>query len=218
MRSLNSISTRKMPSENRKEDLGVSQDMEGPGSSDWDRQGGEIRGQGLSRKETRAREERHAERRGLGERGTTRSEREGETLTVTEGRKASSDLDYSAVTVLTRGAPSDHKKSPSMVLSLSPIHWYSRYRSGEKSQRCSEQEAPYFWAVMTFWGVHPKTFSPDFAGLWLLAQKQAPLLGKQPRMNHVLPPFLSFFFPPPGKKIRFTILKALPRFFSFENF
>lgn len=68
MRSLNSISTRKMPSENRKEDLGVSQDMEGPGSSDWDRQGGEIRGQGLSRKEARAREERHAERRGLGER------------------------------------------------------------------------------------------------------------------------------------------------------
>lgn len=167
MRSLNSISTRKMPSENRKEDLGVSQDMEGPGSSDWDRQGGEIRGQGLSRKEARAREERHAERRGLGERGTTRSEREGETLTVTEGRKASSDLDYSAATVLTRGAPSDHKKSPSIVLSLSPIHWYSRYRSGEKSQRCSEQEAPYFWASDDLLGSPSKNLLPRFC--WLVA-------------------------------------------------
>lgn len=32
---------------------------------------------------------------------------------------------------LTRGTPSDHRKSPSMVLSLRPIHWYSRYRSAE---------------------------------------------------------------------------------------
>lgn len=36
---------------------------------------------------------------------------------------------------LTRGTPSDHRKSPSMVLSLSPIHWYSRYRSGGQPQR-----------------------------------------------------------------------------------
>lgn len=36
--------------------------------------------------------------------------------------------------LLTRGTPSDHRKSPSMVLSLSPIHWYSRYRSGEERQ------------------------------------------------------------------------------------
>lgn len=35
---------------------------------------------------------------------------------------------------LTRGTPSDHRKSPSMVLSLSPIHWYSRYRSGEEAR------------------------------------------------------------------------------------
>lgn len=35
---------------------------------------------------------------------------------------------------LTKGTPSDHRKSPSMVLSLSPIHWYSRYRSGEEPQ------------------------------------------------------------------------------------
>lgn len=31
---------------------------------------------------------------------------------------------------LTRGLPSDHWKSPSMVRSLRPIHWYSRYCSG----------------------------------------------------------------------------------------
>lgn len=45
---------------------------------------------------------------------------------------------------------------------------------------------------MTFWGVHPKTYSPNLAGLWLLAQNQAPLLGKQPGMDRIHPPFLSF--------------------------
>lgn len=76
MRSLNPRSTRKMLSEDWREDLGVSQDMEGPGSGDWDRQGGEIRGQGLSRKETRAREERHTEKKGPGGRGE-QSDQEG---------------------------------------------------------------------------------------------------------------------------------------------
>lgn len=31
---------------------------------------------------------------------------------------------------LTKGLPSDHWKSPSMVRSFKPIHWYSRYWSG----------------------------------------------------------------------------------------
>lgn len=31
---------------------------------------------------------------------------------------------------LTRGLPSDHWKSPSMVRSFRPIHWYSLYWSG----------------------------------------------------------------------------------------
>lgn len=53
----------KCPQRTGGEDLGVSHDMQGPGSGDWDRQGGEIRGQGLSRKETRAREERHTEKK-----------------------------------------------------------------------------------------------------------------------------------------------------------
>lgn len=36
---------------------------------------------------------------------------------------------------LTRGFPSDQRKSPSMVLSFSPIHWYSLYLSqSEKAQ------------------------------------------------------------------------------------
>ena len=35
---------------------------------------------------------------------------------------------------LTRGTPSDHRKSPSMVRSLSPIHWYSRYRPAEEAR------------------------------------------------------------------------------------
>lgn len=59
------------------------------GSGDWDRQGGGIRGQGLSRKETRAREERHMDRRGPGRRGTKQPEGEEEAVTITEGRKAS---------------------------------------------------------------------------------------------------------------------------------
>lgn len=49
---------------------------------------------------------------------------------------------------LTRETPSDHRKSPSMVLSLSPIHWYSRYRSGEEPQgrrRCAVSFAASRW-------------------------------------------------------------------------
>lgn len=48
---------------------------------------------------------------------------------------------------LTSGTPSDHRKSPSMVLSLSPIHWYSRYRSGEEPQdrQCAMSAAAGRW-------------------------------------------------------------------------
>lgn len=38
---------------------------------------------------------------------------------------------------LTRGFPSDQRKSPSMVLSFSPIHWYSLYLSkGKERAHC----------------------------------------------------------------------------------
>lgn len=39
---------------------------------------------------------------------------------------------------LTRGFPSDQRKSPSMVLSFSPIHWYSLYLS--QSEKAQENE------------------------------------------------------------------------------
>ena len=77
-----------MPPENWREDLGGIPGYGGAGTGDWDRQGGGIREQGLSRKETRAREEKHAERKGPGERGTKQPEREEEAVTVTEGRQA----------------------------------------------------------------------------------------------------------------------------------
>lgn len=39
---------------------------------------------------------------------------------------------------LTRGFPSDQRKSPSMVLSFSPIHWYSLYLS--QSEKVQDNE------------------------------------------------------------------------------
>lgn len=42
--------------------------------------------------------------------------------------------------ILTRGFPSDQRKSPSMVLSFSPIHWYSLYLSQSEKKKKQENE------------------------------------------------------------------------------
>lgn len=77
--------------------------------------------EGLCRNEARAQGDRDKKRRGpVGKTGMEEA-----TVLEAEGHPGS-DLGCTAVGVLTTGAPSDHKKSPSMVLSLSPIHWYSR--------------------------------------------------------------------------------------------
>lgn len=122
------------------------------------------------------------------------------------------------MTVLTRGAPSDHKKSPSMVLSLSPIHWYSRYRSREKSQRCSEQEAQYFWASDDLLGSPSKNL-PKSCWFVAVGSDLASSAGKAAKDGRRSPTFSVFLPPPPpGKTIRFAIIKALPKFSSFESF
>lgn len=46
----------------------------------------------------------------------------------------------SQISRLTRGFPSDQRKSPSMVLSLRPVHWYSLYLSKETNTKMSKNQ------------------------------------------------------------------------------
>ncbi len=52
-------------------------------------------------------------------------------------------LTESQISRLTRGFPSDQRKSPSMVLSLRPVHWYSLYLSKEKEKHKNAKEPAY---------------------------------------------------------------------------
>lgn len=60
---------------------------------------------------------------------------------------------------------------------------------------------------------HPKTCSLCLAGLWLLAQEQAPLPGGQCQWTVSIPLFSPF---PSGKIIIFSIIKTFPKFFSLK--
>lgn len=70
MRSIKPVSTRRNALKELKGGLGVPQDMGGQGSGGWNKQGGEIRGQGLFRKVTRAREESSTKKGSRGMMGT----------------------------------------------------------------------------------------------------------------------------------------------------
>lgn len=61
--------------------------------------------------------------------------------------------------ILTRGFPSDQRKSPSMVLSFSPIHWYSLYLSQSEKKTTK-------WKEVRKMGASQKVQTDSSRSLW----------------------------------------------------